>query len=62
MVVDGTIFKGQHLVAVIGIGAFGKKMVLAFGARATENSTVVATLLDQITERGLDFAQPRSYL
>ena len=62
MVVDGTIFKGQHLVAAIGIDAFGKKMVLGLVQGATENSKVVATLLDQIAERGLDFAQPRLYL
>jgi putative transposase len=33
VLIDGTIFKGQHLVAAIGIDAFGKKLVLGPGAR-----------------------------
>ena len=62
LIVDGTIFKGQHLVAAIGVDAFGKKMVLGLVQGATENSKVVSTLLDQIAARGLDFSQPRLYL
>lgn len=56
MIVDGTIFKGQHLVAAIGIDAFGKKMGLVQGA--TENAKVVSGLLDQLAERGLDLISP----
>lgn len=62
LIVDGTIFKGQHLVAAIGIDAFGKKMVLGLVQGATENAKVVSGLLDQLAERGLDFSQPRLYL
>jgi putative transposase len=36
--IDGTIFKGQHLVAAIGIDAFGKKLVLGLVEGATENA------------------------
>ena len=30
LLVDGTIFKGQHLIVAIGIDAFGNKLVLAW--------------------------------
>ena len=62
LVIDGTIFKGQHLVVAIGIDALGHKIVLGLVQGATENATVVSGLLDQLAARGLDFAQPRLYL
>jgi putative transposase len=62
VLIDGTIFKGQHLVAAIGIDAFGKKVVLGLIQGATENAKVVSGLFDQLCERGLDFSQPRLYL
>ncbi len=62
LLIDGTIFKGQHLVAAIGIDAFGKKVVLGLVQGATENAKVVSGLLDHLAERGLDFSQPRLYL
>ncbi len=37
VLIDGTIFKGQHLVAAIGIDAFGKKALLGLVQGATEN-------------------------
>ena len=54
VLIDGTIFKGQHLVAAIGIDAFGKKLVLGLVQGATENAKVVSGLLDHLAERGLD--------
>jgi putative transposase len=62
MVIDGTIFKGQNLVVAIGIDALGHKIVLGLVQGATENTTVVSGLLDQLATRGLDFSQPRLYL
>jgi transposase-like protein len=59
---DGTIFKGQHLVVALGIDTFGKKVVLGLIQGATENATVVSGLLDQLAERGLNFSEPRLYL
>jgi putative transposase len=62
LVIDGTIFKGQHLVVAIGIDTLGHKIVLGLVQGATENATVVSGLLDQLAARGLDFTQPRLYL
>jgi putative transposase len=62
IVIDGTIFKGQHLVVAIGIDTLGHKIVLGLVQGATENATVVSGLLDQLAARGLDFTQPRLYL
>ena len=62
LLMDGTIFKGQHLVVAIGIDAFGKKVVLGLVQGATENAKVVSGLLDHLAERGLDFNEPRLYL
>ena len=62
VVIDGTIFKGQHLVVAIGIDTLGHKIVLGLIQGATENATVVSGLLDQLAARGLDFTQPRLYL
>lgn len=62
LLVDGTIFKGQHLVVAIGIDALGKKLVLGLVQGATENAQVVSGLFDHLCERGLDFSQPRLYL
>jgi putative transposase len=62
VLVDGTIFKGQHLVVAIGIDALGKKVVLGLVRGATENAKVVSGLFDHLCQRGLDFSQPRLYL
>lgn len=62
LLIDGTIFKGQHLVVAIGIDTFGKKVVLGLVQGATENAKVVSGLFDHLCGRGLDFAQPRLYL
>jgi transposase-like protein len=62
MLVDGAIFKGQHLVVAIGIDAFGNKLVLGLIQGATENAKIVGALFDHLRERGLDFSQPRLYL
>ncbi len=54
VVIDGTIFKGQHLVVAIGIDTLGHKLVLGLIQGATENATVVSGLLDHLAARELD--------
>lgn len=62
MLVDGTIFKGQHLIVAIGIDRLGNKIVLGLRQGAVENATVVQDLFAELVERGVDFNQPRLYL
>lgn len=51
--IDGVIFKGQTLIAVVGIREDGTKVVLAVREGATENATVCIDLLEEIRERGV---------
>ena len=62
IVIDGTPFKGRQMIAAIGVGADGKKMVLGLREGATENATVVRELLEDLARRGLDFSTPRLYV
>ena len=62
LLVDGTIFKQQHLIVAIGIDALGHKSVLGLRQGATENSTVVGDLLGDLAGRGIDFKQPMLYV
>src|SRR5919197_4449736 len=62
MVIDGTPFKGRQMIAAIGIGEDGKKTVLGLREGATENTTVVSELLEDLARRGLDFSTPRLYV
>jgi transposase-like protein len=62
MVIDGTIFKGQSLVVAVGVDASGRKLVLGLRQGATENATVVGSLLGDLMERGVDFTTPRLYI
>ena len=43
--VDGTIFKGEHLVVAIGLDRLGRKIVLGIRQGATENTTLAGTCL-----------------
>lgn len=60
--IDGTIFKGEHLIVAIGLDRFGRKIVLGIRQGATENATVVGDLLSDLLQRGVDFSQPRLYV
>lgn len=62
ILIDGTIFKGQHLIVAIGLDRFGTKVVLGLRQGATENATVVEGLLGELAERGINFQVPRLYL
>ena len=60
--IDATPFQGQQMVVALGIGEDGRKTILGIRQGATENATVVGELLDDLWERGLDFAEPRLYI
>jgi putative transposase len=62
IVIDGTPFKGRQMIAAIGVGNDGKKLVLGLREGATENATVVRELLEDLARRGLDFTTPRLYV
>jgi putative transposase len=62
MLIDGTIFKGQHMIVAIGVDRLGNKIVLGLEQGATENTSVVQGLLGQLAERGVNFNTPRLYL
>lgn len=62
MTIDGTCFADQDIVAAIGLTLQGRKVVLGIHQGATENSTVVKTLLEDIQRRGVDFDVPRLYV
>ena len=54
LLIDGQYFRGQCLVAAVGVDRQGQKHVLGLWHGATENSTVVRELLADLRERGLD--------
>lgn len=62
LLVDATPFEGQQMVAALGIGYDGTKMILGIWQGATENATVVGHLLGDLMNRGFDFAEPRLYI
>jgi putative transposase len=62
MMIDGTPFGGQHLITVLGLTVHGQKVILGLRQGATENSTVVKQLLEELRERGVDFEVPRLYI
>src|SRR5690242_7684797 len=57
---DGIHFGGQVLVVALGIAEGGEKHVLGVWQGATENTTVVKGLLEDLIDRGLDLQ--RRYL
>jgi transposase-like protein len=62
IIIDGTIFKGEHLLVAIGVDPTGRKLVLSLRQGSTENATVVKDLLGDLMERGVDFTTPRLYI
>jgi putative transposase len=54
LLIDGQYFRGECLVASVGVDTTGQKHVLGLWHGATENSTVVRELLADLRERGLD--------
>jgi putative transposase len=62
VLIDGTPFKDRQMIVALGIGCDGSKTVLGLREGATENATVVGSLLSELIERGLDFTTPRLYI
>ena len=60
--IDGIEFKGQHLVAALGVAVDGSKTVLGLRQGASENATVVSELLEDLAGRGVDFWAPMLYV
>lgn len=60
--IDGTIFKGEHLIVAVGLDPTGRKVILGIRQGAAENAVVVGELLADLASRGLDFATPRLYV
>ena len=60
LVIDGLEIAGQTLVVALGVARDGRKHVLGLWQGATENTTVVKALLEDLGERGLD--RGRRYL
>ena len=58
LLLDGIQVKGDCIVVALGVSIDGKKQVLGLWHGATENSTVVKGLLEDLIERGLEPAQP----
>ena len=62
ILIDGTIFKGQHMIVAVGVDRLGNKIVLGMEQGGSENTRVAQGLLSQLSERGVDFNEPRLYL
>ena len=62
LLIDGTPFAGQTMIAALGIGQDGRKTILGIRQGASENATVVSELLDDLAARGFDFSLPRLYV
>jgi putative transposase len=62
IIIDGTIFKGAHILVTIGIEALGHKIVLSIRHGTTENAPVATGVFDRLSERGINFSVPRLYL
>jgi transposase-like protein len=60
LMIDGIHFGGQVLVVALGIAEGGEKHILGVWQGATENTTVVKGLLEDLVDRGLDLQ--RRYL
>jgi len=52
--IDGLIFGNYTMIGAVGVDSEGNKHVLGIREGATENSTVVTELLEDIVARGLD--------
>jgi transposase-like protein len=51
--IDGVHFKGQMLLAALGVNSEGSKVVLSVRQGATENARVCMDLLEELRERGV---------
>jgi transposase-like protein len=59
---DGVVFGEHTMIGAVGVDAEGRKHVLGIREGATENSTVVMELLQDIVARGVDPKQKRLFV
>jgi hypothetical protein len=57
LMIDGKYLYGECVVVALGVDFEGNERILGLVQGATENSTVVQHLLDDLIERGLDATQ-----
>ena len=60
--IDGLIFGDYTMIGAVGVDSEGRKHVLGIREGATENSTVVTELLEDIVARGVDPKQKRLFV
>jgi transposase-like protein len=60
--IDGLIFGDYTMIGAVGVDSEGRKHVLGIREGATENSTVVTELLEDIVARGVDPQQRRLFV
>lgn len=60
--IDGVEYAGQTMVVALGMTCEGHKQLLGFRQGATENAQVVAALLEELRERGLDTSRPTLFV
>ncbi len=62
VLIDGTPFRDRQMIVALGISTDGRKIVLGLREGATENTSVVSALLQDLATRGLDFSVSRLYV
>jgi transposase-like protein len=60
--IDGFVVGSTHVIGAIGVKKDGVKMVLGVREGASENLTVVETLLSDLRDRGLSADMPRLFI
>lgn len=60
--IDGVVFGEHTMIGAVGVDAEGRKHVLGIRESATENSTVVTELLEDIRARGVHAGQKRLFI
>ena len=59
---DGVVFGDHTMIGAVGVDSEGNKHVLGLREGATENSTVVTALLEEIVARGVDPRRKRLFV
>lgn len=60
--IDAQPYAGEMMVAALGITAAGEKRLLGLRQGATENATVVTSLLEELRERGVKTDEPTLFV
>lgn len=60
--IDGVVFGEHAMIGAVGVDSEGHKRVLGIREGATENSTVVTELLQEIAARGVDARKKRLFI